>query len=350
MALTLPDARHLSDEVLHALRLRAIRGCQLGFSETQLADLLGVARETVARWWGAYRAAGREALPHERTGRPPGSGRTLTDAQTARLQDLLDQRSPEELGIAAPLWTRRAVRALVLSECGVAMPLRTVGEYLKRWGYTAKRPARRARHQDPREVRAWLRQRYPAIRARAVAERAEIHWGDEAGVAADTYPHTGYAREGQPAVLGVPDRQRPVNLITTVTNAGRVHFMTFRATLTAAVFLTFLGRLLQTTRRKIFLIVDRHPAHDADEVQQWVAARRDRIELFYLPRRAPELNPEEYLNQDLKGSVNAEGLPHSTGELQERVEGFMQKLKKLPEHIMSYFQHPKTQYAAVPVL
>ena len=64
MAISLPDARQLSDEVLHALRLRALRGCQLGFSESELADLLGVAPETVCRWWSAYVAGGTDALPH----------------------------------------------------------------------------------------------------------------------------------------------------------------------------------------------------------------------------------------------------------------------------------------------
>ena len=45
MAISLPDARQLSDEVLEALRLRALRGCELGFREADVADLLGVSRE-----------------------------------------------------------------------------------------------------------------------------------------------------------------------------------------------------------------------------------------------------------------------------------------------------------------
>jgi transposase len=346
MALPLPDARQLSDEVLEALRLRALRGCELGFGEAEVADLLGLARETVSRWWSAYQAGGIEALPHDRSGRPLGSGRTLSDAQAARLQQLIDGQSPEALGIAAPLWSRRAVRDLIRREYAIAMPLRTVGEYLRRWGYTAKRPRRHARDQDPKEVRAWLRQRYPAIEAQAHAEGGEVYWGDETGVAADEHPRTGYARRGQAAVMEVPDRHIRVNMISAVTNAGAVQFMTYRDTMTAALFITFLGQLLRGAKRKVFLIVDRLTAHEAGEVAEWVAARRDRIELFYLPRRAPELNPDEYLNNDIKGSVNAEGLPHDKAELQGRLEAFMHKLAQLPDHVRSYFQHPCTQYAA----
>src|SRR5215216_6280006 len=107
MALVLPDTRELSDEVLDALRVRAVRGCQLGFTEADVAQLLGVCRETVSRWWSAYTRDGLEALPHDRTGRPTGTGRTLSDQQAQQIQGRLDAHSPEDLGIPAPLWTRR---------------------------------------------------------------------------------------------------------------------------------------------------------------------------------------------------------------------------------------------------
>src|SRR5215468_11284789 len=138
MAISLPDARQLSDEVLEALRLRALRGCQSGYTETEMAELLGVSRETVSRWWTAYADHGLDALPGARTGRPVGSGRALSDDQALRIQRQIDDHSPEELGIAAAVWSRKAVRDLIRAECGIDMPVRTVGEYLKRWGYTAK--------------------------------------------------------------------------------------------------------------------------------------------------------------------------------------------------------------------
>src|SRR5437762_613014 len=116
MALPLPDARQLSDEVLEALRLRAVRGRELGFAEADLADLLGVSRDTVCHWWALYAQGGLGALPHQRKGRPRCSSMSLEDRQAHRLQELIDGRAPEELGLAAPLWTRRAVQELVRRE------------------------------------------------------------------------------------------------------------------------------------------------------------------------------------------------------------------------------------------
>jgi transposase len=346
MALSLPDARQLSDEVLEALRVRAVRGCELGFTQTDVADLLGVSQETVSRWWTAYTAGGPAALPGDRTGRPVGSGRTLSDEQSRRIRDLIDDHSPEDLGIPAPLWSRRAVRDLIRQEFGVAMPVRTVGDYLQRWGYTAKVPRRRARQQDPEEVRRWREETYPAIEARALREGAVIYWCDETGVAADEHPRLGYAREGDPATMEVPGPHIRINQASAISNEGAVRFMTYKGTMDGALFTVFLSRLIRSSARKIFLIVDRLKAHEKATVLDWVEAHKDRIELFAMPSHTPEYNPDEYLNNDLKGNVHEAGLPEDKEELRSRVRRFMRRLFSAPEHVMSYFQHPCVQYAA----
>ena len=140
MAISLPDARQLSDEALEVLRLRALRGVELGFTEAQMADVLGVTRDTVSRWWTAYASGGVEALPHDRSGRPLGSGRLLSDEQASHIQSLIDEKTPEQLGIPSALWTRRAVGKLIHKEFSIDLAVRTVGEYLRRWGYTPKKP------------------------------------------------------------------------------------------------------------------------------------------------------------------------------------------------------------------
>lgn len=346
MAITLPDARELPDDVLDALRLRALHGCEMGLTEAVVAELLGVCRETVSRWWAAYADGGLAALPHDRTGRPLGAGRLLTDAQSAELQQVLRTQQPEHLGIAAPLWTRRAVAALIQRRCGVTLALRTVGTYLARWGFTCKVPSRHGRRQDPDEVGQWVNETYPALVARAAREQATIFWADETGAAADRQPARGYAPRGEPARLDVPDPHVRASQISAISNRGDVRFMTYTTTMTAAVFLCFLDRLVRGSPGKVFLIVDRLRAHQTPAVERWVAAHQERLELFYLPRSAPERNPDEYLNNDLKQHLNAAGLPDDQEEVRSRLQDFMQTLLHLPDRVRSYFRHPDVAYAS----
>jgi transposase len=146
--------------------------------------------------------------------------------------------------------------------------------------------------------------------------------------------------------MAVPRPHIRVNQISAISNEGTVRFMTYKGALNAAVFLMFLTRLIAAASRKILLIADRLQAHKTPAVQAWVEAHREQIEVFYLPTYSPELNPVEYLNNDMKGAVNEAGLPPDRPTLQGRLLDFMKRLVRVPEHVISYFLHPWTQYAA----
>jgi transposase len=348
MTLPILDTRGESDGVLNALRRRAIAALEAGYKGVVVAAILGVTAETVSRWWSAYQADGPAALTGRRSGRPVGSGRRLDEGQAQRIQSLLDNNTPEGLGIASALWTRRAVRDLIKNETGQGLPIRTVGEYLRRWGYTPQKPLRKSRKQDPEEVKAWLDTTYPEIANRAEKEGGEIHWGDEMGVRSTCSTGRGYARPGRTPELPVGGTRFSVNQISTITNTGAVHFMTYQGIMNSALFIVFLTGLLGEVKKKVFLIVDNLSVHLSKEVEAWLAQRKNRIELFTLPKYAPERNPDEYLNCDVKGNVNSDGLPNSREELHAKVETFMANLASLPGRIISYFKHRFIAYAAAP--
>lgn len=346
MAIPLPDTRSLSDDVRAALRLRAVAARAAGFANDTVAAILGLRPESVSRWFAAYQRGGLEALPGDRTGRPVGSGRRLSAEQEARLQAVVVVSTPAEQGIASGLWTRQAVRQLIRQEFGLRLPIRTVGEYLRRWGLTPQRPVRHAARQQPEEVRRWLREEYPALAARAKAEGAEIQWGDEVGAQSEPTRQRGYAPRNDPPEQTLPGRPFRVNMISTITNEGKLRFMLYDGQMTGALFVAFLTRLLIGASRKIILIVDRLRVHESAEVQVWLYEHRDRLEVVGLPRYAPERNPDEYLNNDVKGNLNADGPAATREELKGKLRGFMQHLGKLPEHVKAFFKHPKVAYAA----
>jgi transposase len=348
MAIELPDGRSQSDEALEALRLRAVHARQLGYAVVDIAAILGVCEETVSRWTCRYEHGGLEALPGDRTGRPLGSGRRLTSQQEQSLQEEIEAHNPQELGIASALWTRQAVRELIGRRHGIRLPIRTVGEYLRRWGFTPQKPVRKAYKQDPEAVAEWLETTYPAIEERARQEGGEIHWGDETGVRSTCQHSRGYARPGKTPELTVPGKRFSVNMISTITSQGKVRWMIYTGKMNAALFIVFLTRLIAGATKKVFLIVDHLSVHEAAAVEQWLADKGDRIEVFYLPKYAPERNPDEYLNCDIKGNINTDGLPQDREGLHSKLHRFMQRLAKLPTRVASYFEHKYIAYAAAP--
>jgi transposase len=348
MAIELPDVRRESNEVLGALRLRAVHARALGYAVAEIAAILGVREETVSRWCSRYERGGQEALPGARTGRPVGSGRWINTEQEQVIQQAIETKTPEEFQIASALWTRPAVRDLIRQQLGLRLPIRTVGEYLRRWGYTPQKPVRKAYKQDPKAVTEWLEEAYPQIEKRAAKEGGEIHWGDETGVRSTCQHSRGYARPQDTPELKVPAGRFSVNMVSTVTNQGKVRWMIYTGKMNAALFIVFLTRLLAGATKKVFLIVDHLSVHEAAAVKGWLADKPDRIEVFCLPKYTPERNPDEYLNCDVKGNINTDGLPKDREELRGKLHRFMQRLSKLPRRIASYFEHGLLQYAAAP--
>jgi transposase len=346
MTVTLLDTRSLTDEVRQALRRRAVAAREAGYTTDTIAAILGVRPESVSRWFAAYQRGGLDALPGDRTGRPVGSGRLLNLDQETRLEAVIVATTPADQGIASGLWTRPAVRQLIQQEFGLRLPIRTVGEYLRRWGLTPQRPVRHAYRQQPEAVRRWLDEEYPALAARAKAEGAEIQWGDESGARSEASRQRGYAPRHDPPEQAVSGHPFRVNLISTITNEGKLRFMLYEGKLTGAVFVLFLSRLLLGATRKIILIVDRLKVHASAPVQAWLYDHREQLEIVPLPPYAPERNPDEYLNHDVKENLNADGPAASRGELKSKLRRFLQRLAKLPEHVRALFRHPQVAYAA----
>lgn len=223
----------------------------------------------------------------------------------------------------------------------------TVGRYLRRWGFTPQKPLRRAYEWDSRAVRSWLTREYPAIRRWARREGATIFWGDEVGMRSDHQAGTSYGRRGRtPVIPGTGQRFR-CNLISAITNRGRLAFMVFGQEFTSRVLIKFLKRLIQHNRgRRVFFIVDEHPVHVSGRVRNWVRGHRDKIRLFFLPGYSPDLNPDELLNQDVKTNAVGRKRPHNKEEMVRNVRSYLWSTQKRPEKVKAYLQHPKVQYAA----
>lgn len=338
------DARHLSAEAQHDLRRRVVRAIvRDSVKPAVAARLFSVARSSVYNWLDDFYTGGDRSLAPRPLGRPR-EGR-LKGYQAATIVRLLIHSCPSQLHLPFALWTREAVQQLIARRTGLRLSVWTVGRYLNRWGFTPQRPLRRAYEQDPVAVRRWLEREYPAIRERARREEAEIHWEDEMGVRSQDQRGRSYGRRGHtPAIPGTA-RRFGCNMISTITNRGQMTFMVFEESFRYPVLLRFLRRLVRQAKREVFLIWDRHPVHEATAVKDWLRSHATQIQVFPLPTYSPELNPGEYLNQDVKSNAVRQRRPHDKPEMLVDLRSYLRSTQGHPEIVRSYFCHRSTKYA-----
>jgi transposase len=341
------DARKLSREAQDQLRLQAFRlRRELHLPWKEIARILGVSESAVGCWSRRYNNHGIEGLASKTRGRRFMSQRTLSKAQELQLHAIVVGDNPRQMKLPFALWTRRAVMDLIRLLFDIEMPIRTVGLYLQRWGFTPQRPVQRALEKNPAAVERWLHETYPRIQARARAERATIYWGDETAVVEDGVWLRGYAPAGNTPVLVASTRRHGLSMVSAISNTGMLRFQFIEQPMNATLLIEFMTKLIEDCERKVFLILDNLKVHHAKLVTAWLAEHRTEIEVFYLPAYSPELNPDEYLNGDLKIHLRS-GPRHATklGLLRNAAD-FMKFLGETPDRIRSYFRHPAVRYAA----
>lgn len=339
------DARFLSPQAQAEIRQRVINAVMGGMSQATAARVFGVSRWSVVQWVKAHRRLGPQALTAKPRGRRVGEAGKLSTAQAKRIRALVVGKMPDQLKLPFYLWTRAAVQRLIEREYRVRLSLTSVGGYLQRWGLSAQRPIKRAYERNEAAIGQWLAEVYPRIATRARRERARIYWGDETGLRSDDVRGRSFAPVGRPAVVQVPGRRFGCNVISALTNKGEMSFMVFEGRFQAPIFIAFCERLLKQTASKIFLIVDGHSVHRAGMVTAWFAQHAERIERFFLPGYAPDLNPDELLNGDIK-RVIGHTRPRDRLAMKTATRKWLHRRQKPPQVLANFFNAPSLRFAA----
>jgi transposase len=341
------DARKLTQEAQEAIRLRAMKVIFVdGKKIAEVVDLFGVSRAAVNKWIAAHKKGGQEALLKKKRGRRSQDMTLLKPHQCAIIVTLIADRCPDQLKMPFMLWTREAVGMLIEQRFGIKLAIRSVGNYLKRWGFTSQKPLKRAYERQDRAVKIWLEDTYPKIAVRAKIEGAEIHWGDEAGFRSDHQTGTSFSPRGKTPIIKSTGKRFRINMISTVTNKGTLRFMLFEESFTTSIFLKFLKRLVDGSDTKIFLILDNMRVHHAKVVKSWLEENKEKIELFYLPSYSPELNPDELLNQDVKSNAVGRKRAKTLAEMKYNIMQYLFGTQNSPSLVQSYFLKSEVNYAA----
>lgn len=340
------DARKLGVSAKEDLRRRAVRAVlEHGGTVAGTAKTFDVSRTSLHWWLDLYEEGGEQALTPKRPGRGKGGG-YLEGWQAGVIVNIIKDRTPDQLKMPFALWTREAIRDLIEEKFGVRYAIRSVGDLLERWGFTPQKPQTRAYERDDEQVRRWLETEYPKLRRRAKREGAEIYWEDETGLRSDHFVGRSYAPRGQTPTAETTGRRFGCNIISAVNNKGTLRFRVFEGGFNQEVMIDFLARLARDAERKVIVIADGHPSHKGKKLRRWLEAHRHECELVLLPPYAPELNPDEVLNQDLKANVFAGGRPAAKAQMIDQTRSYLRSTQKRPDVVQSFFQETHVAYAA----
>ena len=338
------DLRKLSIPAQEAIRVKVLKSLDNGMRMVDAIRIFGVSDAAIYKWKKERSSRKKNWFRQKKRGRP--SQIRLTNEQEKQAKKMIIDKCPDQLKLPFALWTRGAVGDLLREKFNVDVSVWTIGRYLHSWGFTPQKPIYKAYEQKSAEVRKWLKKVYPAIKERAAKEGGEIHWSDEMGMRSDHQAGTTWSPKGETPVIIRTGKRFRLNMISSLTNKGKLRFMLFKQGFTADVFIDFMSRLIRYNRRKVFLIVDGHPTHKAKIVKKWLAEKADRIEMFFLPVYSPELNPDELVNQDVKTNAVGKHRTLNVDQLEDRVENYLDKRKNDPEQVKKYFHGKHVKYAA----
>jgi transposase len=300
----------------------------------------------VNTWGKRSREQGEKGVLDGRRGLPRRGKGALSAAEADQIRQGIAERTPDQLELPFALWTSRAVREPIDRRLAKRLGLTAVQLSLRRWGLTPQKPLARAQERQPAAVAAWLETASPAIARGARRARAAISWGDETGISNQDRTGRSHAPRGRTPVVARTATRITQSMIAAASNRGLMRVMLCDGALTAERFLAFLRRLVRDAGRTVILIVDNPRVHKAGKVQARVESHRHEIELYSLPPPAPEHNPSESLNNDLKQKLRQQPQPDPKEELIKRSRSVLRAVQRSPERVRAHFRPEPVRYAA----
>jgi transposase len=336
------DGRTLDHKTLEHLRIAACkRVLEDGELPSVVAASLGFCRTSIYPWLRRIEEEGWEALAEQIAEGPECS---LTEQQRQRVKRWIVGKDPRQYGFEFGLWTRRIVQSMIQERMGVELCLTSVGKLLAQLELTPQKPLRRAYERDPVRIELWKQEQFPKLKKRARKHGAKIYFLDETGFSSEPNLRRTYGLKGETPVVKTSGQRQKVNVISAVNMQGAFWCQVYTHTLRQGEFIIFLKDFMSGQRGKVFLVLDSHPAHIANSVKEYVRSTKGKLELHFLPPYAPDLNPDEFVWNYLKGTGVARKPLRQNESLKERVMVDLDKLKQNQKLLCSFFMAESVVY------
>jgi transposase len=339
----LNDGRKIPDGVMYYIRVMAVYAIRvLGQSPEVIAKAYNFNRACIYRWLKQYDEGGFAALESEM---PPGAQPLVTREMDEWLKQTVLTQNPVGFGYDTNLWTCEILAGLLKSEFGVTVSDSAVRLHLKSLGLTSQKPEYQDAERDEREIEYFLDVKFPKIQRLAEKLGADIGFQDESGVGVMTRHGKTWGLRGDTPVIKASMKRGGYNVMSVITVEGEMRYSVKDGHINGEVFVEFLKHLIQDRKRPLILLVDHATFHGSKLVRDFVSAHRTRLRIFFLPKRAPEMNPDEQVWNEIKINRIGRQPVKDKQDLKKRLYSALGSLQKKTKRILSFFQLPDTKYA-----
>ena len=345
---TVADVKRLPKAAREKLRAEAYTKYCDGKTAYSVARDLHVRVTTVYRWFERFKNSNEGTIIERKRGPETSPKAILTCKEREKLMSVVIGKTPEQLKFDFALWSSKAIQEYVQKTFGKMISRKTARRYMQKLGFTNRRPVCYAREQNPALVNEWLNKTYPAIKRKAAQNQATIMWADETTNMIGDGTRKGYSPRGRAPILRTPDKRKiRCNSISAISNRGEMEFMFFDGAMNTDLFKSFCEKLVFNKLHPIFLIVDNLRVHHAKHLKPWLEQMEQEkgFRIYYLPSYSPELNPDEYLNRDIKAHLAEKSIPKSEAKLKQAITRHLLSRKKSPQTIVNLFHKEEVRYA-----
>ena len=339
----LADGRKIPDDVMYYIRAMAVNAVRaLGQSPEAIAKAFNFNRPCIYRWLRQYDEGGFEAL---KSGMPAGAEPLVTGEMDNGLKQTVLNKTPADFGYGRTLWACAILSGLLKDPFGVTVGGSAVRLHLKALGLAFQKPEYQDVAGDAREVEYFLNVKFPKTQRLAAKPGADIAFQDESGVGVTARHGRTWGLRGKTPIVKASMKRGGHNILSAVTAQGDMRCSVKEGSVDGGVFIAFLKRLIQRRQSPLVVRVDHAPFHGSKPVRDFVREHRAKLRLFFLPKRSPELNPDEQVWNEVKINRIGKQPVKDKQDLKKRLFSALGSLQKNAKRVISFFQLPDTKYA-----
>ena len=340
----LEDGRKIPDDVMFYLRRMAVNAVRkLGYSPETIAETYNFNRSCIYRWLNQYDQGGFDALESKM---PPGAEPLITVKIEEWLKNTILDSTPVKFGYDTNLWTCTIIANLLKQEFNIDVSDSTIRLHLKAMNLSCQKPEYQDVKMDDKDVDNFINNKFPLIQQVAQKIDADIAFEDEAGVGVMTRHGKTWGLRGKTPVVKVNMVRGGYNVLSAVTAQGGMDYLIQDENINGSKYIEFLEQLIEDRDRPLILLVDHATFHKSKEVRQYVRANREKLRVFFLPKRAPAYNPDEQVWNEVKNNYIRKQPIRNSKDLKIRLTEALDSLRDNTKRIISFFQLPRTKYAA----